>query len=1359
MLRAFSKTKDYAQNARVRVFLMSVTLLVVPLFLYFSMHVTSSIRYFNDRNFRQLRGFSGQVSGRINSLGTAFKNAVERYVDQPSKDRHGDFQAYLEVLKTDGADFSKGTLNPADATVAKDVKVNIDITNEDSDTWLNFEGSNGTITASARTNLPRVIDPLLSKGDDGQPQSDDKRDFDHIIIARADDGKTLFEQTTGNLNVTSLEHIVLADTPDKTFDLKNRSQTTDGVDVSIAGARYKLYVQPIEIALPTKGENAETLWVICGLVDASRFRYQTWAISYTVLIISGFVAGLLILSWFFLKLLFIGPKDRLRPAETRVLAVTIVVAGSLLTLFLLFGVSYKNVEKTLDAQLEKLAETFQEHFQAEVKSAVAQLKTLDENRLNFKTEADHTPDNASALNRPNLLSDICPSGNCDKKQNPYPYFKSVFWVNDKGDQVAKWSIYSQTTRLINVSGRGYYEKPRNGYFRELDGGRFWVDPVVSRNTGAFTVALSTRTKAPGAQGAGVAVLDTNLMSFMQPVIVGGFSYRIIDTNGNVVFPNLKENFIVECDNDPRLRSAVSGHLKDYVSVMYLGRDARVYVRPLTGMPEWTIVVFRDKEPLRSSYLEVVAVSSLLFAIYLTVLLLTLAFLFYVVPFKHVGRKWMWPSRDNAGIYIQSIPISVLLSFAAYGLSFRLSDRTLIVALSLLSVLALLLMMAQLKNRWVLSPFEKLAGFLEGLPKKLKLNHFKLNERFFFTLSLVPLVFVIAVLPSAAFFRLAYNEQMDLFTKYGQVTLVNSLNDREARLRAAYPISLFGNNTAAADTFLTGRLKESLDTYDGFFFSTSVKPVEETPNEEVAPEPQHGLLVSLSQMLPFASQSSVIRHGLIRSRSDDGLWQWRQAENSQLILRAPQNSPRHKVEKPGTTGAIGALIAESKDDEKKTVFQVVSITPHFWLRRLSWLYFVAIMVLVLFLILRMVIKRVFLMDAVKMSDLAMQPAVPSGKWKRFLVLRSPYTRRRELRPASDFKVLDLKTEAVGHRWADEFKLEEFLKEVSTQSIAIDSFEHRMDDPKQNLQKLTLLEKFLSYQGTLLVTSTADPMDYVFEKAKKDANQQRINDAAARWAGIMSKFWINYLEDTGDSAEAFRKKLDEIRKGTVQLGEAEKNGQPQPGSQQAGAPQPNGGPPAVAASHSAQEEQFRCLLTTECAPRASLQEIAIEIAQRRDEKVSADEIVEEVLIQASTYYKLLWESCTPTEKLTLTHLAIDGFVSPNDPDLAQLVRRGLIVRDPEVRLMNRSFRYFVLGVCRMDDDVAETEGQARKSSSWQYMKVALIVAVAVLMLFLFSTQRDLYNSTLVAVTSIAAGLPAIFNIFNLFQKNVDPRPPSS
>jgi hypothetical protein len=1308
--------KNYSPSARVRVFIISLTVLIAPLFIYFSLHVTNRIRYFNDRNFRQLGNFSGQISDRIDNLGSAFNNAVDRFLnppaDQPPSEKNRDeFQKFLDVLKSDGTVFSAGRITPDAAGEKTNFTVNIDITNQDSTTWLTFEGNgklkNGSeLNASARTDFQNLIVPILSKREEGQSKSDIQEDFDHIVIARADNGKTLFQNTKSDLNLTSLEHVHLADAPDKTLDLKTRSQTTDSVDVTIAGARYKLYVQPIEISLPTKAvEGHKTLWVICGLVDASRFRYQTWAISYTVLIVSGFAAGLLLLSWFFLKLLFIGPKDRLRPAETHILAVSIVGAGFLLTMFVLFGLTYTNMEKILDTQLETLAGTLKDHFKTEISAALRQIDKLDAERIErIRNKAEH-------VSRTGVLAEICKNGNCDLEQNPYPYFKSVFWVNDRGEQVAKWSIYSQTTNFINVGTRKYFRSIRDGYARELDGERFWLEPVVSRNTGGFTVAISKATKAEGDPKASVVVLNTSLMSLMKPAMVGGFGYRIINSDGEVIVPNLKENFFKECDQDPHLRSAVSGHLDDSINAPYLGRDSRIHVTPIPGTPDWTLVIFRDKEPLRSGYLELVSLSASLFVIYLAVFLLLLTLIYLAFPVTRPARKWLWPSEKSSAIYLQSFPASILLCLFAYWLSSRLSDYALVVVFSLLSVAAVLLLSMQLRQHLVIERVEGFAKFLASLWSKI-------DYRFLYTLCWVPLVFLLAVLPSVAFFRLAYNEEMDLFTKYGQVTLVNSLNEREARVRAAYPRTLFGpDNQKAVDTFLSARVDGPFDRYDHFFFDTQISKgstLTNTPGEATP----GGLLFNLRRLLPFASQCSIIRHGLVASHSADNFWQWGRVEGGKLVLQAPRETPANA-------------------SANKSVLSVASNTPHFWLRPFSWFCFVFLMVLIVFLVIRFVVKRVFLLDAVKPSSSGDKLSVPSGAGKRFVVLGSPYTRRNQIAPEAQYKVLNLKTAAVDGEWAQKLDLEPFLKDAP--SIAVDCFEYQFDQPQQNLQKLTLLERLLTYKGKLLVSSTADPSDYLFEITDNGSNG-RLTEASARWAGIMSNFWIQYLEDDGN-AGAFNETLKQIRSGENQNG---LNGN-------------NGNHNAAVIGDPAEEELFE-LLIRECAPRACLQDIGAAIARRGDfKKLHPDELIEEVLIQATTYYKSVWKSCSRHEKVTLAHLSRDGFLSPHDPDLPKLVRRGLIVLKPEVRLMNESFRLFVLAQSRTDQDVVVTEGEARSSSSWQYLKVALSVAVVVVMVFLFATQRDLYNSTLVTLTSIAAGMPVVFNFFNLFNKNASP--PSS
>lgn len=1317
MFRRFAFTRTYTQSARLRVFLVSVMLLLVPLSIYFSLHISGRIQYFKDRNFRQLGNSSRQIGQRIDDLGTAFAKSVENFVT-PSKDREftdqrianlgatsadvvenvvptpeklrQNFQGYLDILKRDGTNFTATAVDPF-PLVDQDphLQVSIYLTHDSGTAWLHFDcvGLNGKIHFVAKTDFNQLLKPLISKtGDD--INRDLPEEFDHLIVARADNGKVIFESANDDLTLTSMDQIPLADASDKSLDLKTRSKTTDSVDVTIAGARYKLYAQPIEIALPTKdSQSSDTLWVICGLVEASHFRYQTWAVSHTVMIVSAFVAGLLILSWPFLKLIFIGPKDRLRVAETLMLAVSVVIAGSLLTFFFLFGVSYTQLEDKLDGQLFDLAEDFQDKFQQEVGNALKQIDSLDSQR---KDKPDPAQDSASnqaraifeGTIRTRLLNSMCPGGTCDPDKNPYPYFKMISWVDDSGMQVAKWSISSRTTKRIPVSTRDYFSKLKTGYYHELGGQKFWLEPINSMNTGGFTVVISKKAKPDKVPNASVVTLDTNLMSLTRPAIVSGFGYRIIDANGDVLFPNVKENFFAECDNDNRLRSAVTGHLSDFVSVPYVGKDSRIYVTPLRGLPDWTLVVFRDKEPLRSSFMEIVALSATLFLIYLLPLLLLLAILLLASMLSGKRMKWMWPVADASPIYLQSILVTVLLIFIAWLVSPPRSFKG-VFFLSLLSIVALLVMIVSLNRKWILKPGKAFTSFLER-------NWSGMNYRTLYSLCLVTLVLMIAVFPSLTFFRLAYDEEMDLFIRYGQVTLVNSLNDREERLRESYPGGTFASNEATK-TFLGNRLKVDLDRYYAFFFGTQINEGSTNTNLSTQSEPGT-VLGELRKRMPFSNPSSIVRHGLVANVSADGLWKWGSSADSNLALQAPQGS------------AAGT-----------TFFNIASTRQPFPLRKLTNAPFITLMIVILFLLIRFILNRVFLLGTIENSPVPIEALTPPKREKLFVVLGPSYTGREKLLPASDFQVLNLK---AGNGWPDKFDLTKFLNEAPTKVIAIECFEHQIDQPQCNLQKLDLLENLIAHKRALLVASTAEPADYIFENTDQATNHHRNSGAGARWATVLSNFWIDYREDSGDS-KAFRNELSE-----KQSNSKDKN-----------------------------EKDLYGFLIEECSPRACLQELGREIVAFRDLKTCRrDDLIGDILVQANTYYQLIWESCTAEEKLTLAHLALDGFVSINDPDVPRLVRRGLIVRDQEIRLMNESFRLFVLDKSRSDKEVAVTEGQARKSSNWQYLKVALSVTVVGLMVFLFVTQRDLYNSTLLALTSIAAGIPAVFQFFSLFQRHM-------
>lgn len=133
-------------------------------------------------------------------------------------------------------------------------------------------------------------------------------------------------------------------------------------------------------------------------------------------------------------------------------------------------------------------------------------------------------------------------------------------------------------------------------------------------------------------------------------------------------------------------------------------------------------------------------------------------------------------------------------------------------------------------------------------------------------------------------------------------------------------------------------------------------------------------------------------------------------------------------------------------------------------------------------------------------------------------------------------------------------------------------------------------------------------------------------------------------------------------------------------------------------------------------------------------------------ARRYYHSLWNTFPQSEKFTLYYLVKDGFVNAKNPDISRLLKRNIITREPELRVMNTTFQKFILASSSLEDVVAWKK-EAR--SNWNTMKgpfTGILIGIA---LFMFMTQRELFNSTIAIFSGFAAALPAIFKLFGLFQ----------
>ncbi len=129
-------------------------------------------------------------------------------------------------------------------------------------------------------------------------------------------------------------------------------------------------------------------------------------------------------------------------------------------------------------------------------------------------------------------------------------------------------------------------------------------------------------------------------------------------------------------------------------------------------------------------------------------------------------------------------------------------------------------------------------------------------------------------------------------------------------------------------------------------------------------------------------------------------------------------------------------------------------------------------------------------------------------------------------------------------------------------------------------------------------------------------------------------------------------------------------------------------------------------------------------------------------ARAYYEEIWQSLTLDEKLALFHIANDRFIHIEHPGLEILLRKGLIRFDPDLRLLNASFREFVRVVGEKDSLYQE---EAKKGSSvWESLKWPMGLGLGTILLCLLATQEEL-RAALPALIALAPlllqGLPEL------------------
>ena len=96
---------------------------------------------------------------------------------------------------------------------------------------------------------------------------------------------------------------------------------------------------------------------------------------------------------------------------------------------------------------------------------------------------------------------------------------------------------------------------------------------------------------------------------------------------------------------------------------------------------------------------------------------------------------------------------------------------------------------------------------------------------------------------------------------------------------------------------------------------------------------------------------------------------------------------------------------------------------------------------------------------------------------------------------------------------------------------------------------------------------------------------------------------------------------------------------------------------------------------------------------------------------------------------------------------MLHRGLVARDPHLRVMNESFRRFVLNAGQAQQITTWEEAAAR--SRWDAVKWPLLAVAILVALVLFVTRREIFDTGMIFLGALGGGIAGIFKLLEIFR----------
>ncbi|HYK03154.1 MAG TPA: cache domain-containing protein [Thermoanaerobaculia bacterium] len=1076
-------------------------------------------------------------------------------------------------------------------------------------------------------------------------------------------------------------------------------------------------------------------WVLCGAVLNADFRSQSLAISTTLLCSLGAVILLVILSWPFLKMALSSAQQKVTLVDVILLGLSGVLGMAVVCLIVLDAFTYGRLQRIADQQLEELSREVEENLGKEIFTALA---TLDTVQLWAERQLTAGPAPIPARNA-NLLSARTPF-----TDGATPWFQSFALIDEKGRQRVKWSVDNYATPLVSVASRSYFVGPRylGREYLTFAGQRISIESVVSITSGLPEVVFSRRTDAIKGDANVAARLPVIAMgmpaapSLIDPVVPEGFGFAIVDESGKVLFHsdsarNTVENLFAETGDDPQVRSAVTTRQDKTMSIRYLGEDYAAHIRPMTELP-WTIVTFREKRWLRTLNTEALLITLTFVLALALALIVFIAFLLLLRP--RYRADWLWPHPKHSGAYAElSAAYFFLLGVAAVLLAtldqaalllfpFCFIPLVLVVTylylhpklrgikwacFSAVAVVCVTLLIVQMwSTDGAVMPMVAASSLLAlaGIRATWRPLDPDSAERAHARRTALPLCYVCAaflllllmsIVPTAAFFRAAYDMELDSYVKRVQMKLAGDLQRRWWRINAEFD----EERGAGKVKYRNPRWNETQDIYGKSVFGTEVTFPRVLPAQKSRTS-RPVFPAVIEPILPVDSDASANTRELVRDDAADQSWWWTRA-GSRLTLEMKNRPSESPV---AVSSNVPQLLppAHSSGGDEPALWQSPSLALAVPLLAISW---------IAFCIARFIARRVFLVDLV--SPLALSRGYIGLRH----VICHPCDDDSALRLFRDFKRIDLTT-AEGLELARTAPQSFQEREMA---VFIDGVDYSCATGERSAILRALIDRLTrNTDRTVVIRPTA--LTVMTRAILQGADRVAWSEALAPFV------WVNWSQlvttartlSLSGATGAFE---DDVP------------------------PETKRGSWRGLSTFAGFSSYFERLTDTRRAIRRMLKAetdgdpyLRTLVAGLGADATACDQVLDEIGERAEEYYSALWLTCNAHEQLVMMQLAQTGLVNNKArKHVRRLLARGHLRRDPQLRVMNESFRRFVLAQCTTSNLAAELEHNIA-GDAWSRFRVPLFAGVAVVLLFFFMTQRQMFDSSIALVTGLAASLPA-------------------